>query len=166
MRHRLPHEACDEHRDVSRTQGLLKSSRRREAPCLVLRNQSHQQSSRFSIFSAVRFESFTSHGQIDDRQNPKIPHDTRTTELSCPVDGLLCEASCGKSYCRHGGSRLPPSRAELAVHELRRSAGTLGDAVRGAKAMGWAGLNCSIPNEIAVIQYLGGLGESAQIIGA
>jgi shikimate dehydrogenase len=42
----------------------------------------------------------------------------------------------------------------------------LGDAVRGAKAMGWAGFNCSIPNKIAVIQYLDGLGESAQIIGA
>ena len=42
----------------------------------------------------------------------------------------------------------------------------LGDAVRGAKAMGWAGFNCSIPNKIAVIQYLDELGESAQIIGA
>lgn len=42
----------------------------------------------------------------------------------------------------------------------------LGDAVRGARAMGWAGFNCSIPNKIAVIQYLDGLGESAKIIGA
>ena len=42
----------------------------------------------------------------------------------------------------------------------------LGDAVRGAKAMGWAGFNCSIPNKIAVIKHLDGLGESAQIIGA
>jgi shikimate dehydrogenase len=42
----------------------------------------------------------------------------------------------------------------------------LGDAVRGAKAMGWAGFNCSIPNKIAVIEYLDGLGESAKIIGA
>ena len=41
----------------------------------------------------------------------------------------------------------------------------LGDAVRGAKAME-AGFNCSIPNKIAVIQYLDELGESAQIIGA
>jgi shikimate dehydrogenase len=42
----------------------------------------------------------------------------------------------------------------------------LGDAVRGAKAMGWIGFNCSIPNKIAVIEHLDGLGESARIIGA
>lgn len=42
----------------------------------------------------------------------------------------------------------------------------LGDAVRGALAMGWAGFNCSLPNKVEVIQYLSGLGESAQIIGA
>ncbi len=42
----------------------------------------------------------------------------------------------------------------------------LGDAVRGARAMGWIGFNCSIPNKIAVIEHLDGLGESAKIIGA
>lgn len=42
----------------------------------------------------------------------------------------------------------------------------LGDAVRGAKAMGWAGFNCSIPHKVAVIEYLDGLGQSAEIIGA
>ena len=42
----------------------------------------------------------------------------------------------------------------------------LGDAVRGARAMGWKGFNCSIPHKVAVIQYLDGLGESARIIGA
>jgi len=42
----------------------------------------------------------------------------------------------------------------------------LGDAVRGARAMGWAGFNCSLPNKVEVIQYLDGLGESAEIIGA
>ena len=42
----------------------------------------------------------------------------------------------------------------------------LGDAVRGAKAMGWAGFNCSIPNKVEVIQYLDGLADSARIIGA
>jgi shikimate dehydrogenase len=42
----------------------------------------------------------------------------------------------------------------------------LADAVRGAKAMGWVGFNCSIPHKVAVIQYLDGLGESAQVIGA
>jgi len=42
----------------------------------------------------------------------------------------------------------------------------LGDAVRGARAMGWAGFNCSIPHKVAVIEYLDGLAESARIIGA
>ena len=42
----------------------------------------------------------------------------------------------------------------------------LGDAVRGAKAMGWAGFNCSIPHKVAVIDHLDGLGESARIMRA
>jgi shikimate dehydrogenase len=42
----------------------------------------------------------------------------------------------------------------------------LGDAVRGARAMGWVGFNCSLPHKVAVVAYLDGLGESASIIGA
>lgn len=42
----------------------------------------------------------------------------------------------------------------------------LGDAVRGARAMGWRGFNCSIPHKVAVIAHLDGLGKSAEIIGA
>jgi shikimate dehydrogenase len=42
----------------------------------------------------------------------------------------------------------------------------LGDAVRGARAMGWAGFNCSLPHKVAVIEHLDGLGGSAEIIGA
>lgn len=42
----------------------------------------------------------------------------------------------------------------------------LGDAVRGARAMGWRGFNCSIPHKVAVIAHLDALGQSAQIIGA
>lgn len=42
----------------------------------------------------------------------------------------------------------------------------LGDAVRGARAMGWAGFNCSIPHKVAVIEHLDGLGDSSRIIGA
>ena len=42
----------------------------------------------------------------------------------------------------------------------------LGEAVRGAKAMGWAGFNCSLPHKVAVIEHLDALGESASIIGA
>ncbi len=42
----------------------------------------------------------------------------------------------------------------------------LGDAVRGARAMGWVGFNCSLPHKVAVIEHLDRLGESAKIIGA
>jgi len=42
----------------------------------------------------------------------------------------------------------------------------LGDAVRGARAMGWAGFNCSIPHKVTVIDHLDGLGESAAIMQA
>lgn len=42
----------------------------------------------------------------------------------------------------------------------------LGDAVRGARAMGFAGFNCTIPHKVAVIQHLDGLGESASLMGA
>jgi shikimate dehydrogenase len=42
----------------------------------------------------------------------------------------------------------------------------LGAAVRGAKAMGFRGFNCSLPHKVAVIQHLDGLGESASVMGA
>jgi shikimate dehydrogenase len=42
----------------------------------------------------------------------------------------------------------------------------LEDAVRGARAMGWIGFNCSLPHKQKVIAYLDGLGESASLIGA
>jgi shikimate dehydrogenase len=42
----------------------------------------------------------------------------------------------------------------------------LGDAVRGARAMGWAGFNCSLPHKVAVVEHLDRLAGSAQVIGA
>jgi shikimate dehydrogenase len=42
----------------------------------------------------------------------------------------------------------------------------LGEAVRGAWAMGWVGFNCSLPHKVAVIDHLDGLGASAEIMGA
>jgi shikimate dehydrogenase len=42
----------------------------------------------------------------------------------------------------------------------------LGDAVRGARGMDWAGFNCSLPHKVAVIEHLDGLGESAAIMRA
>ena len=42
----------------------------------------------------------------------------------------------------------------------------LGAAVAGARAMGWAGFNCSVPHKVAVIEHLDGLGQSAEIMQA
>ncbi|MBM83277.1 MAG: shikimate dehydrogenase [Planctomycetaceae bacterium] len=42
----------------------------------------------------------------------------------------------------------------------------LADAVRGARALRFAGFNCSLPHKVEVIQHLDGLGESAAIMGA
>ncbi len=42
----------------------------------------------------------------------------------------------------------------------------LADAVRGARAMGFAGFNCTLPHKVAVIEHLDGLGRSASLMGA
>lgn len=42
----------------------------------------------------------------------------------------------------------------------------LADAVKGARAMGFAGFNCTIPHKVAVVPLLDGLAASARIIGA
>ena len=46
------------------------------------------------------------------------------------------------------------------------AANGLGDAVQGARAMGFLGFNCTIPHKIAVIKHLDGLGESAELMQA
>jgi shikimate dehydrogenase len=42
----------------------------------------------------------------------------------------------------------------------------LGDAVRGARAMGWLGFNLSIPHKVTVIAHLDEVAASAAVIGA
>ena len=42
----------------------------------------------------------------------------------------------------------------------------LGAAVKGARAMGFRGFNCSLPHKVTVIPHLDGLGESAALMGA
>ena len=42
----------------------------------------------------------------------------------------------------------------------------LADAVRGARAMGWRGFNCTIPHKVAVIPLLDALTPAAEAIGA
>jgi shikimate dehydrogenase len=39
-------------------------------------------------------------------------------------------------------------------------------AVRGARAMGFAGFNCTIPHKVSVVRHLDSLGESARLMGA
>ena len=60
---------------------------------------------------------------------------------------------------RHHGLNWRYINCEVAPRDL-------GDAVRGARAMGWRGFNCSIPHKLAVVEHLDGLGRSAEIIGA
>ena len=42
----------------------------------------------------------------------------------------------------------------------------LADAVRGARAMGWQGFNCTIPHKVAVVRLLDELTPAARAIGA
>ncbi len=49
---------------------------------------------------------------------------------------------------------------------LEVSPADLGTAVKGAKAMGFRGFNCSLPHKVSVIAHLDGLGESAAVMGA
>jgi shikimate dehydrogenase len=44
--------------------------------------------------------------------------------------------------------------------------GALADAVAGARAMGWAGFNCSLPHKVTVLEHLDRLAASAEVIGA
>jgi shikimate dehydrogenase len=60
---------------------------------------------------------------------------------------------------RHHGMDVRYINCEVAPEDL-------GEAVRGARAMGWVGFNCSMPHKVTVIQHLDGLGESARIMGA
>lgn len=60
---------------------------------------------------------------------------------------------------RHHGLHFRYINCEVSPENLKA-------AVEGAKAMNWVGFNCSIPHKVKVIEYLDGLGESAQLIGA
>jgi shikimate dehydrogenase len=42
----------------------------------------------------------------------------------------------------------------------------LGDAVRGMRAMGFRGGNCTLPHKVAVVEHLDRLSDSARLIGA
>lgn len=68
--------------------------------------------------------------------------------------GVMVEAA----FAHHG---LPWRYVNLEV-----SPDDLATAVRGAWAMGFRGFNLSMPHKVSVVPLLGGLGESAALIGA
>jgi shikimate dehydrogenase len=81
-----------------------------------------------------------------------------TGSFSTPAAGNPTGVMVEAAYAHHGiGARY--INCDVAVDDL-------GDAVRGAKAMGWIGFNCSLPHKVAVIDHLDELAESAQLIGA
>lgn len=49
---------------------------------------------------------------------------------------------------------------------LEVSPESLGDAVRGMKALGFRGANFTIPHKVAVLQFLDGLSQAAELMGA
>jgi shikimate dehydrogenase len=83
---------------------------------------------------------------------------TLTGSFSSPAAGNPTVAMVEAAY-RHHGMAWRYINCDV-------TADSLGDAVRGALAMGWAGFNCSLPHKVAVIQHLDGLAPSARIIGA
>lgn len=90
-----------------------------------------------------------------------MPHDflsPLTGSFAMPAAENPTVAMIEAAY-RHHGLNWRYINVEVAPEAL-------GDAVRGARAMGWRGFNCSIPHKVAVIQHLDGLGESARLIGA
>jgi len=78
--------------------------------------------------------------------------------LASPVDGNPSVAMVEAAYKHHG--------LNFRYINIEVGPDKLGEVVAGARAMGWVGFNCSLPNKVAVIQYLDGLGESAALIGA
>jgi shikimate dehydrogenase len=83
---------------------------------------------------------------------------TITGSFSTPAGENPTVAMVEAAY-RHHGLNARYLNCEVAPEDL-------GDAVRGAAAMGWAGFNCSIPHKVAVIDHLSELAGSAAIIGA
>ncbi|HET6969444.1 MAG TPA: shikimate dehydrogenase [Ornithinibacter sp.] len=81
-----------------------------------------------------------------------------TGSFSTPAAGNPTVVMVEAAYRHHGidgrylNCEIPP--------------GALADAVAGARAMGWAGFNCSLPHKVAVIDHLDLLAESAEVIGA
>ena len=78
--------------------------------------------------------------------------------FSSPAAGNPTGAMMEAAYTHHG---IPVRYLNCEV-----SPESLGDAVRGAAAMGWLGFNCSLPHKVAVLGHLDELAESARLLGA
>jgi shikimate dehydrogenase len=92
---------------------------------------------------------------------PAAPLNFQQTLTACfgrPVSENPTQAMVEAAY-RHHGLDWRYLTIEVAPEGLA-------DAVRGARAMGFAGFNCTIPHKVAVIPHLDGLGESARLMGA
>ena len=83
---------------------------------------------------------------------------THTGSFSTPAAGNPTVVMVEAAY-RHHGLDARYLNCEVAPEALAA-------AVAGARAMGWAGFNCSLPHKVAVIEHLDGLAPSAEVIGA
>jgi shikimate dehydrogenase len=81
-----------------------------------------------------------------------------TAAFGSPIAENPTQAMVEAAYRHHG--------LDWRYLTIEVSAAGLADAVRGARAMGFRGFNCTIPHKVAVIQHLDGLGESASVMGA
>jgi len=81
-----------------------------------------------------------------------------TGSFAIHADGNPTVAMIEAAY-RHAGLGWRYLNCEVAPEAI-------GDAVRGARAMGWQGFNCSLPHKISVMQHLDGLTETAEVMGA
>ncbi len=81
-----------------------------------------------------------------------------TGSFSTPAAGNPTVVMVEAAYRHHG--------IDARYLNCEVSSAALGDAVTGARAMGWAGFNCSLPHKVAVIDHLDLLAESAELIGA
>jgi len=76
-----------------------------------------------------------------------------TGSFSTPADGNPTVAMVEAAYEHH--------HLNARYLNCQVAPEALGDAVRGARAMGWVGFNCSMPHKVSVISYLDGLSPSA-----
>lgn len=81
-----------------------------------------------------------------------------TAAFGRPISENPTQVMVEAAYCHHG--------LDWRYLTIEVAPDGLEDAVKGAKAMGFRGFNCTIPHKVKVIEYLDGLGESASLMEA